>query len=162
MNIWEEIDSLVKASKDFVLTDDERKMVAEAEQSAFENNYESMKSVLDAIEKQLSALGFWVENNLSKEGLRFRFSLAGYYGPGGVSSQFHISGPLVLGEINPAGDAIASFYNNDIDLCHKVGHDYDVAEFELYLTNLIKKYLMPENLITSKEQYEHFRNLLKN
>ncbi|MBL4831263.1 MAG: hypothetical protein JKY55_15425 [Aliivibrio sp.] len=162
MSIWEEIELLVGASQEFVLTDDERKMVADAEQSAFESNYEAIKIILDKTEQKITTLGFWVENVLSKEGLRFRFNFPGYYGPGGISSQFHISGPLVLGEINPAGDPIASFYINDIDLCHKIGHDFEKGAFEVYLTNVIKKYLMPENLITSKEQYEHFRNILKN
>ncbi len=161
MDNWKEIELLVDASKGYVLTDKEREMIASAEQEAFSDNFDSIKKVVDSIEDRLKKLNFWVENHLSKEGLRFRFTLKGYYGPGGISSQFHISGPLVLGELNPKGDNIISFYKNDIDLCHQIGCDYDEDSFASYLTGIIKEYLQPENLITSKEQYEHFRNLLE-
>ena len=111
---------------------------------------------------KLKALGFWVENNVTEQGTRFRFSLQGYYGPGGFSTQFHISGPLVLGLINPAGDELASFYPNDIDQCFLMGLDFDKTKFEQFVLKQIENYLQPENLITSKEQYDRFRALLSN
>ncbi|WP_197485243.1 MULTISPECIES: hypothetical protein [unclassified Vibrio] len=116
MSNWNKVKQLVDASKDFILTDEERNLMLKAEQNAYERNLIEIKEVLELAGKRLNGLGFWVENKVSNEGLRFRFSLAGYYGPGGFSTQYHISGPLVLGIINPAGDPFASFaYSGDCD-----------------------------------------------
>ena len=159
---WQRIDDIVKTSREFVLSDEEREMIASEEQKAYEANLDSINSILKNFQTNLENLGFWVELLVSDNGLRFRFSLHGYYGPGGVSSQFHISGPLVLGEISPHGDAIQSFYSNDIDQCQKLGLDYNPDEFSDYISKLVENYLAPENLIVSKEQYERFRTLYAN
>ncbi len=49
MDKWIEIDSLVSASKDYVLTEEEQRLVSDAEQEAFDNNLESIKSILDVM-----------------------------------------------------------------------------------------------------------------
>ncbi|MCE7575852.1 hypothetical protein, partial [Aliivibrio fischeri] len=162
MSSWDRVTQLVEASKDFILTEEERELMLKAEQSAYENNLAQITEVLSIVEEKLKNLGFWVENKVSNKGMRFRFSLAGYYGPGGFSTIYHISGPLVLGVINPAGDPIASFYSNDIDQCLLVGEDFDKNNFEKFILTEIETYLQPENLITSKEQYDRFRALLTN
>ncbi len=162
MSNWDNVKQLVDASKDFILTDEERNLMLKAEQNAYERNLIEIKEVLGLAEKRLNGLGFWVENQVTDKGMRFRFSLAGYYGPGGFSTQYHISGPLVLGTINPAGDPFASFYSNDIDQCFLVGEDFNKANFEEFVIKEIEAYLQPENLITNKEQYDRFRALLTN
>ncbi|OBT16359.1 MULTISPECIES: hypothetical protein [unclassified Vibrio] len=55
-----------------------------------------------------------------------------------------------------------SFYSNDIDQCFLVGEDFNKANFEEFVVKEIEAYLQPENLITSKEQYDRFRALLTN
>ncbi|BER96749.1 hypothetical protein ACT5DV_003598 [Vibrio cholerae] len=162
MGNWENIEKLVLASKDFILTEEERQLIVKEEQQAYVTNMPAIIEVLNMAQLKLKALGFWVENNVTEQGTRFRFSLQGYYGPGGFSTQFHISGPLVLGLINPAGDELASFYPNDIDQCFLMGLDFDKTKFEQFVLKQIENYLQPENLITSKEQYDRFRALLSN
>lgn len=162
MGNWKNIEKLVLASKDFILTEGERQLIVKEEQQAYVTNMPAIIEVLNMAQLKLKALGFWVENNVTEQGTRFRFSLQGYYGPGGFSTQFHISGPLVLGLINPAGDELASFYPNDIDQCFLMGLDFDKTKFEQFVLKQIENYLQPENLITSKEQYDRFRALLSN
>ncbi|EMK6583439.1 hypothetical protein V9K46_004320 [Vibrio parahaemolyticus] len=162
MGNWKNIEELVLASKDFILTEEERQLIVKEEQQAYVTNVPEVIEVLNMAELKLKALGFWVENNVTEQGARFRFLLQGYYGPGGFSTQFHISGPLVLGLINPAGNELASFYPNDIDQCFLMGLDFDKAKFEQFVLEQIENYLQPENLITSKEQYDRFRALLSN
>ncbi|CSC38179.1 Uncharacterised protein [Vibrio cholerae] len=162
MGNWKNIEKLVLASKDFILTEEERQLIVKEEQQAYVTNMPAIIEVLNMAQLKLKALGFWVENNVTEQGTRFRFSLQGYYGPGGFSTQFHISGPLVLGLINPAGDQLASFYPNDIDQCFLMGLDFDKTKFEQFVLKQIENYLQPENLITSKEQYDRFRALLSN
>ncbi|MGN2670327.1 hypothetical protein ACTFQD_02675 [Aliivibrio fischeri] len=161
MNSWDKIEQLVLASKDFILTEAERKLIVEEEQQAYVKNLPVIRDVLDRANEKLKHFGFWNEYQINEGGLRFRFSLQGYYGPGGFSSQYHISGPLVLGIINPAGDEFASYYPNDIDQCVFIGMDFDQNDFEQFVLKEIEHYLQPENLITNKEQYERFRALLK-
>lgn len=162
MGNWKNIEKLVLASKDFILTEEERQLIVKEEQQAYVTNMPAIIEVLNMAQLKLKALGFWVENNVTEQRTRFRFSLQGYYGPGGFSTQFHISGPLVLGLINPAGDELASFYPNDIDQCFLMGLDFDKTKFEQFVLKQIENYLQPENLITSKEQYDRFRALLSN
>ncbi|EGR4126244.1 TPA: hypothetical protein RI762_003597 [Vibrio cholerae] len=162
MGNWKNIEKLVLASKDFILTEEERQLIVKEEQQAYVTNMPAIIEVLNMAQLKLKALGFWVENSVTEQGTRFRFSLQGYYGPGGFSTQFHISGPLVLGLINPAGDELASFYPNDIDQCFLMGLDFDKTKFEQFVLKQIENYLQPENLITSKEQYDRFRALLSN
>ena len=158
-DFWEEIDRVVNASREFMLTEEEVKLMAKEEQQSYEANLESIEKTLENIRSELESRGFWVEKSVSASGLRFRFSLRGYYGPGGVSSQFHIAGPLVSGVINPKSDAFQSFYNNNIDECQQLGADYDENQFESYIQKVIKDYLSPHNLIVSQEQYDRFRDL---
>lgn len=156
---WEEIDRIVQASREFMLTEEEAKLMVKEEQESYKTNLESIEKVLEKFKSELESRGFWVEKDASADGLRFRFSLRGYYGPGGVSSQFHIAGPLVLGVIAPKGDAFQSFYSNNIDECQQLGADYDQNKFELYIQKVIKDFLSPHNLIVSREQYDRFRDL---
>ncbi|WP_279624103.1 hypothetical protein [Aeromonas veronii] len=162
MGNWNNIEKLVLASKDFILTEEERQLIVKEEQQAYVTNTPAIIEVLNMAELKLKALGFLVENNVTEQGARFRFSLQGYYGPGGFSTQFHISGPLVLGLINPAGNELASFYPNDIDQCFLMGLDFDKTKFEQFILKQVENYLQPENLITSKEQHDRFRALLSN
>ena len=159
---WKNIEQLVEASQELILTENERELIAKEEQQAYESNISIIKGVLDVVEQKLVKMGFWMDNNVSEKVLRFRFSLHGYYGPGGFISQYHVSGPLVLGVIHPAGDEYAGFFPNDIDKCFLIGLDFNKEKFEQFVLEQIEKYLQPENLITSKEQYERFRDLLRN
>jgi hypothetical protein len=156
---WKEIDLVVNANREFILTEEEVKRMAKKEQENYEINLESIEEVLEGIRSELELRGFWVEEKISAKGLRFSFSLRGYYGPGGVSSQFHIAGPLVLGVIDPKGDESHSFYHNDIDECQQLGAYYDKNKFTLYIQKVIRDYLSPDNLIISREQYYRFRDL---
>jgi hypothetical protein len=85
------------------------------EQAAYERNLPEIDAILQEYERKLSEMGFWTERIVTSQGMRFRYNIAGYYGPGGFSSQFHIAEPLVLGQIDRRGDAIQSFYYNDLD-----------------------------------------------
>jgi hypothetical protein len=77
-----------------------------------------------------------------------------------VTSQFHhTAGQLVLGEINPKGDASQGFYNNDIDQNAKIGADFDSQSFRMFVERNIQQYLAPTNLVLTREQYEHIRTL---
>ena len=156
---WKEIDLAVNANKEFILTEEEAKLMAKIEQENYEKNLESIEEVLEGIRSELELRGFSVEKKISAKGLRFSFSLRGYHGPGGVSSQFHTAGALVLGVIDPKGDETQSFYHNDIGECQQLGAYYDQNKFTLYMQKLIRNYLSPDNLIYSREQYYRFRDL---
>ena len=158
-DFWKEIDRVVNVNREFILTEEEAKLMAKKEQQNYETNLESIEEVLESIRSELESRGFWVEKKISAKGLRFSFSLRGYYGPGGVSSQLHIAGPLVLGVINPKGDEFKSFYHNDIGECQQLGAYYDQNKFTLYIQKVIRDYLSPGNLIVSREQYNRFRDL---
>ena len=158
-DFWAKVDQALAISKVYRLSDEERKYVVEVEQAAYEENLEEISSIMKEYEQQLSARGFWTECMVEKTGMRFRYSMPGYYGPGGFSSQFHIAGPLVLGEIVPKGDPLASFYSNDLDQTVKIGAGFNRQSFTRFIEKNITKYLAPENLIATREQYERIRTL---
>lgn len=130
-----------------------------AEQAAYEVNLEEITAILEEYRQRLSERGFWTECSVNKEGMRFSYSMPGFYGPGGFSSQFHIAGPLVLGQISPKGDAFQSFYSNDVDQNVKIGADFDQELFSAFVEKNIQEYLAPENLIVTRGQYERIRAL---
>ena len=160
-DFWSTVDEALEISKTYRLTEDERKHIGKEEQTSYEANLKSLSEILEEYKTNLEERGFWTELILDKGGLRFRYNLQGYYGPGGFSSQFHIAGPLIVGEINPKGDAIQSYYPNDIDQCEKIGADYLPNSFRVFVERNIKNFLRPENLIITREQYDRIRALYK-
>ncbi len=158
-DFWSCVDIALEISRTYRLTEEERKHIAKEEQAAYEANLTNMSEILEEFKIKLEKIGFWTECSVKKEGLRFRYSFPGYYGPGGFSSQFHVAGPLVLGEINPKGNAIQSFYPNDLDQCEKIGADYQPEFFRRFVEKNIETYLLPENLIITREQYDRIRAL---
>ena len=159
-DFWGSVDQAVAITKRYVFTEDEIKQIASAEQAAYEANLTNISAILEQYKQGLSERGFWTECQVDTAGLRFRYSMRGYYGPGGFTSQFHhTTGQLVLGEINPAGDAYQGFYKNDIDQNVKLGADFDPHALRLFVENNIQRYLNPENPVTTREQYERIRAL---
>lgn len=154
-----ELDTALAVSKQYRLTREEKAFIAKEEQGAYKSKLDEITTILKEYEDELSQRGFWTESNIQKNGLRFRYSLDGYYGPGGFSSQFHIAGPLVLGVINPKGDAFQSFYSNDVDKNIKIGADFNAIEFRQFVENNIREYVAPENLVITKDQYDWIRAL---
>lgn len=47
--VWEEIDRVVNASREFMLTEEEAKLMAKEEQRSYETNLESIEKVLENI-----------------------------------------------------------------------------------------------------------------
>ncbi len=157
-SFWERVDKALEVSSSCRLAEDEREYIAKEEQSSYENNLGKIREILELIKIELERRGFWTECLANKNGLRFRYSLPGYYGPGGFSSQFHVAGPLVVGEIDPRGDAIQSFYKNDFDLNVQIGADFETAVFGAFVEQNIESYLSLDNMIVSQDQYDRLRN----
>lgn len=158
-DFWMRIDRVLEVSSSCQLTEDERKYIAKEEQSSYEANLDEIREILGAYEVELQRRGFWTECLVDKSGMRFRYSLSGYYGPGGFSSQFHIAGPLVLGEIVPHGDAIQSFYKNDLDLNIQTGADFEPTKFVAFIERNIESYLSLDNMVVTRDQYDRLRNI---
>jgi hypothetical protein len=157
-DFWNKIDDIVERHKEHILTNEQRRLIAEEEQKAYEANLETIKVVIEEYQDELKKRDFWTELQIDSKGFRFRFNTNGYYGPGGFSSQFHIAGPLVLGIINPKGDALASYYKNKLEENVQIGCNFDKAEFIRFVEKVISDFISPNNLIVPKEQYEYLRN----
>lgn len=157
---WKEIDRRLKIATPFILTEDERKRVASIEQEAYERNLPRIQELLEVHQSKLQERKFWTELQAEKKGLRFRYALHGFYGPGGFNSQLHVAGPLVLGTINPKGDAFAGFYPNDLEQNVFLGERFDELAFSDHVTQDLMRYLAPENQILSVDQYEWIQELL--
>jgi len=157
---WTDVDRILKVASVFILTDEERESFALVEQSAYDSNIPRIQEILKEHEGNLKTRGFWTELQIENKGLRFRYSYPGFYGPGGFSSQFHVSGPLVLGKINPKGDPIASFYPNNLDENTFLGDNFDELAFNEFIADDLMNYLAPKNQILSKEQYRWIQDLL--
>ena len=155
---WGNVDKTIERHNEFILSKEQRQLIANEEQKAYENNIVVITTIIQEIEQELKTRGFWTELQISKEGFRFRFNTNGYYGPGGFSSQYHITGPLVLGKINPMGDALASFYENKLEDNLQIGCNFNEIEFIEFVEKVISDYISPKNLIISKDQYEYLRN----
>jgi hypothetical protein len=162
-DFWSKVDQALAILKSYMLTEDEIKHVTSAEQAAYEANIASISEILEEYRHELSERRFWTECQVEKTGMRFRYSMRGYYGPGGFTSQHHhTAGQLVLGEINPKGKPDQGFYKNDIDQNVKIDADFNIQSFKTFIENNIQKYLEPENLMSTREQYEHIRALYTN
>lgn len=157
---WTEIDRILKVAAPFLLTEDERKRVAAIEQEAYEKNLPRILELLEAHQSKLQGRKFWTELQADTKGLRFRYALHEFYGPGGFNSQLHVAGPLVLGTINPKGDALAGFYPNDLEQNVFLGERFDELAFAGYVAQDLIRYLAPENQILSADQYEWIQKLL--
>lgn len=157
---WQDVDRILEVASVFILTDEERKRFALVEQDAYESNIPRIQEILKEHEANLQQRGFWTECQIEKKGLRFRYSYPGFYGPGGFSSQFHVAGPLVLGIIDPKGDAFASYYPNNLEENTFIGDNFDELAFKEFIANNLMNYLAPENQILSKEQYNWIHDLL--
>ena len=66
----------------------------------------------------------------------------------------------MLGRINPQGDAVASFYTNDLDKNVFVGERFDEIAFSEFVGDNLHTYLAPENQIVSVENYYWIKELL--
>ncbi|PJJ09155.1 hypothetical protein CLU83_2484 [Flavobacterium sp. 1] len=159
---WKQIDDTISIHDEYILSKEQRKHIATEEQNAYEKNIDSIKEIIEQFESELKARGFWTELQIDTKGFRFRFSLKGYYGPGGFSSQYHISGPLVLGIINTFGDSIRSFCKNRLEDNIEIGCNFDKNKFIEFTQKVLSDYVSPNNLIISKEQYEYLRNFNSN
>lgn len=159
---WNNLDNITQIHNEHILSSEQRKLIAEEEQKAYEANIEKIKEVIEEVENKLKKRGFWTEMYIAEQGFRFRFSKSGYYGPGGFSSQYHIAGPLVLGIINPAGDEFASYYNNNLEENIQIGCNFDKTEFTEFVKKTIMDFISPNNLIISKDQYDNLRNFKAN
>lgn len=157
-SFWDKVDKILERHKEHILTSEQRKMIASEEQKAYEANLEQIREVIQEYEKELQDRGFWTELKIDPQRFWFRFNTNGYYGPGGFSSQYHIAGPLVLGVINPAGDAYASYYKNKLEDNIQIGCDFDRTEFIMFVEKIISDFISTNNLILSKEQYDYLRN----
>jgi len=155
---WSNVDKTIERHNEFILSKEQRQLIANEEQKAYENNIAVITTIMQEIEQELKTRGFWTELQISTTGFRFRFNTNGYYGPGGFSSQYHIAGPLVLGKINPLGDAFASFYENKLENNVQIGCNFNEEEFVEFVEKVISDYISPKNLIISKDQYEYLRN----
>lgn len=158
---WEKIDSMLKVASAFILTEGERKRIAAIEQEAYERNLPRIHELLEAHQTKLQERKFWTELQAETKGLRFRYSLHGFYGPGGFNSQLHITGPLVLGTIDPKRDALAGFFPNDLEQNIFLGERFDEIAFMDYVTQDLMHYLKPENQILSVEHFEWIKKLLE-
>ncbi|MHA4844522.1 hypothetical protein ACX0G7_10180 [Flavitalea antarctica] len=157
-DFWENLDKTIERHKEHILSDYQRRLIAEEEQKAYEKNLDKIKSIISEFESRLKERGFWTEIQIDAKGFRFRFNTSGYYGPGGFSSQYHVAGPLVLGVINPAGDAYASYYKNKLEDNIQIGCNFDEEEFIKFVKKVIADFISPNNLIVSKDQYDYLRN----
>ncbi|NTV47545.1 MAG: hypothetical protein HGB11_13730 [Chlorobiales bacterium] len=158
---WEKIDNMLKVASPFILTVDERKRVAALEQEAYERNLPRIHELLEAHQTKLQERKFWTKLQADTKGLRFLYSLHGFYGPGGFNSQLHVAGSLVLATIRPKGDALAGFYLNDLEQNVFLGERFDEIAFMDYVSQDLMRYLAPENQILSVEQYEWIQKLLE-
>lgn len=157
---WGEIDKRLKVASPFLLTPDERERVGRVEQQAYEANLPILRAFLEAHEKELKQRGFWTELKPETTGLRFRYSLHGFYGPGGFSSQSHVAGLLVLGRIDPKGDQYASFYANDLGKNLFIGERFDEIALSTFVRDDLLSYMAPENQILSADHYRWVKDLL--
>ncbi|MDD2674669.1 MAG: hypothetical protein PHF81_07290 [Flavobacterium sp.] len=155
---WNNLDNVVQRHNEHILSDEQRKLIADEEQKAYEANIEKIKEIIEEVDNELKERGFWTETYVDKKGFRFRFNKSGYYGPGGFSSQYHMGGPLVLGIINPAGDSLASYYKNNLEENIQIGCNFDKSEFSEFVKKTIMDFISPNNLIISKDQYDNLRN----
>ncbi len=158
-DFWQTIDETLILHSNYILTDDERIMIAKKEQEAYQANIPKMKEALNYFKEKLSERGFWTELQIDEKGLRFRYSKPGYYGPGGFASQYHIAGPLVLAELNPKGGELAFFYKNDLDQNTEIGTSFSYDDFINFIRNNIMHFTNVENLIVNRGDYERLRNL---
>ncbi len=158
-NFWQDIDVTLALHSNYILSDDERIMIARKEQEAYESNIPQMMDVLNYFKEKLSERGFWTELQINESGLRFKYNKSGYYGPGGFSLQYHIAGPLVLAELNPKGGELAFFYKNDLDQNTEIGTGFSYDDFLSFIRNNILHFINAENLILSRGDYERLRNL---
>jgi len=158
---WNEVDRLLKVAAPFILTEEERKRVAAIEQEAFERNLARIRELLEVHQSNLTKRGFWTELQADNNGLRFRYSLHGFYGPGGFNSQLHVAGALVIGTIDPKGDALTGFYVNDLENNVFLGERFDDLAFMNYVSRNLLQYLAPENQILSVDCYKWIQELLR-
>lgn len=156
---FSELDRLLKVATPFILTDEEQQRVSAIEQKAYEKNLLSIHPILDDLQSKLNERKFWTENQVNTQGLRFRYSLRGFYGPGGFTSQMHVAGLLVLGRIDPKGDHYAGFYTNDLEKNTFIGERYDELAFIRFIEQDLTRYLAPGNQILSTEQSEWIQRL---
>jgi hypothetical protein len=159
---WQTIDHRLETQETFILTDDERKKIHEDEQQAFESQLEVFRKIIEEFQKNLSDRGFYTEIQLSKDGFQFKYNKAGYYGPAGFRTDFHIDGPLVLSQLIPQGDSNTFVTFNDLDKNFEVGRVFDSEEFKNFLIKNLDNFLDPANLITTEERREQLRALQNN
>lgn len=157
-DFWEKLDRIVARHKEHILSDDQRRLIGEEEQKAYEKNLDTIKGIIAEFDKGLKERSFWTELQIDAKGFRFRFNISGYYGPGGFSSSYHIAGPLVLGVINPAGNSYAAFSKNKLEENIQIGCNFDQAEFVKFVETVISDFISPSNLIISRDQYDYLRN----
>lgn len=156
---WNDVDEHLDSHSEFILSNDELNKIRGIEQSAYEANIDTIKTILLEFQGELETRDFWTEHIIDKKGLKFRFNKHGYYGPGGCSSVYHNQGRLVLGIINPKGDSHQSYYKNNIEENLEIGLNFNDEKFKDFLSHLILNFVSLSNLIISKDEYEYFRSI---
>ena len=154
---WKSVDSRLELQERYVLTDAERQQIHEQEVEAYKANVSEMQRIMNAHREELDKRGFDTKLQCNDDGLHFRYSRPGYYGPGGFRSDAHIDGPLVLSELHPAGDPNTYIRDNDIEKNIEVGTGFDPEKFSLFVRNNLDKFLDPGNLITTEARRDQIR-----
>lgn len=90
-DFWNQVDKALTLHREHILTNEQRRLIADEEQKAYEANLETIKKIIEEYQENLKLRNFWTELQLDSKGFRFRFNTQGYYGPGGFSSQFFMS-----------------------------------------------------------------------
>ncbi|MDV3636991.1 hypothetical protein CMU84_17745 [Elizabethkingia anophelis] len=155
---WSQLDDKLREHQEYILTTAQRQIIVEEEKKAYEINLDSIKTIIIEFEKGLKERGFWTVFEITEEAFMFKFNKIGYYGPGGVSPQYHIGGPLVLGVLKPKGNAYSFYCNNKLEQNVQIGCNYDKEIFTEFIKKIILEFISNENLIISKEQYDYLRN----
>lgn len=159
---WEKVEEKIRQQETYILTGEERKSIAEAEQRAYEEHVETIRQIIEEFEERLKERGFSTSLHLNTNGFKFTYSKTGYYGPAGFRTDFHVDGPLVLAQLNPAGDPNAFITNNDLDMNFEIGTNFDADKFKDFLKANLINFLGPRNLITTEERRERLRAIQRN
>ena len=154
---WDSVDRRLGLQERYVLTDAERQQIHEKEVEAYKANLAEMQRIMNSHRGELDKRGFHTELQCNEDGLLFRYSRQGYYGPGGFRSDPHIDGPLVLSELNPAGDPNTYIRDNDIEKNAEVGTGFDPELFEQFVRRNLDRFLEPGNLIITDSRRDQIR-----
>lgn len=154
---WNSVDQRLELQRNYILTDEERWRILDEEVEAYKVNLPVIQRIMNDHKAQLERRGFTTELQCDEKAILFRYNKNGYYGPGGFRSDQHIDGPLVMSELNPAGNPNSFIRDNDIDKNTEVGTGFDSDAFKHFVRNNLDMFLNPNNLITTEVRREQLR-----